>query len=116
MVLDVELQLAQLFDHFFPATLLAFYAVPAQLRLWVLVTASLIFYGVSGPEVLLAFVIAILWSYSTAFLFGKWPKPLALAVAISVPVFFLIMFKYLGFILNTVHAGQPARGLFLDLL
>jgi len=32
-----------------------------RLRLWVLVAASFVFYGVSGLEVLLAFVIAILW-------------------------------------------------------
>ena len=31
---------------FLPATFLAFYAVPMRLRLWVLVGASLVFYGV----------------------------------------------------------------------
>ena len=55
-----------------------------RLRLWVLVAASFVFYGVSGLEVLLAFVIAILWGYTTALLFARWPSALAIAVAVSV--------------------------------
>ena len=42
---------------FLPVTFFSFYAVPMQLRLWVLVVASLVFYGVSGLEVLLAFLV-----------------------------------------------------------
>ncbi len=94
---------------FLPATFIAFYTVPVWMRLWVLVGASLLFYGVSGLEVLLAFVVAILWGYGTAFLFAKWPRHLAIVVAISVPAFFLIMFKYLGFILNIAQAGPEMR-------
>ena len=59
---------------FLPITVVAFYAVQMRWRLWVLVTASLIFYGVSGFAVLLAFLIAIFWGYWTAFLLVKWPK------------------------------------------
>jgi len=92
-----------------PITLVAFYVVPMRLRLWVLVAASFVFYGVSGPEVLVAFLIAILWGYGTAFLFGRWPRAVAIAVAISVPALFLIMFKYLGFILDTVRAQPEIR-------
>jgi alginate O-acetyltransferase complex protein AlgI len=94
---------------FLPIALLAFYAVPMGLRLWTLVVASLIFYGVSGTEVLLAFVLAIAWSYATAFTLHHWPKPLALLVAISVPAFILVMFKYLGFVLDIAQAGADAR-------
>jgi alginate O-acetyltransferase complex protein AlgI len=97
---------------FLPATLLVFYAVPRHLRLWVLVGASLVFYGVSGPEVLLAFVIAIAWGYATAFLLQRWPKALALVMAVSVPAFTLVMFKYLGFILDSVQAGPDMRAHF----
>ena len=78
------------------------------MRLWVLAGASLFFYGVSGQEVLAAFIIAILWGYSTAFLFGKYPKSLAMLLP-SRGRFFLIMFKYLGFILSTVHVGPQTR-------
>lgn len=94
---------------FLPATLMAFYAVPMRLRLWVLVGASLLFYGVSGIEVLAAFLIAIAWGYGTAFLFAKWPKPAAVVLAVSVPLFILIMFKYLNFILNNVHASPATK-------
>jgi alginate O-acetyltransferase complex protein AlgI len=94
---------------FLPVTFFSFYAVPVQLRLWVLVVASLIFYGVTGLEVLLAFLVAIFWGYGTAFLFGKIPKRLALVVAIIVPGLTLLMFKYLNFILDSVHAGPHVR-------
>jgi len=87
-----------------------------RLRLWILVVASFMFYGVSGPEVLLAFVIAILWGYVTALLFARWPRAwpraLAIAVAVSVPALFLILFKYLTFIMDTVRAGPETRGHF----
>jgi alginate O-acetyltransferase complex protein AlgI len=97
---------------FLPITFATFYLVPLSWRLWVLSISSLIFYGVSGLEVLAAFIIAILWGYATAFLFGRWPRWLALIIAISVPMFFLIMFKYLNFILGTVQAGEQTRNYF----
>jgi alginate O-acetyltransferase complex protein AlgI len=101
---------------FLPATLIAFYAAPQSLRLWVLVGASLLFYGVSGTEVLVAFIVAIAWSYATAFLFARWrhpwARPLALLAAISVPAFMLVTFKYLGFILGSIQAGPETRAQF----
>jgi len=96
---------------FLPLTLLAFYAAPARARLWVLVLASLIFYGVSGPIVLLAFLFAIAWGFATAFLFGRLPRLAATLIAISGPLFFLVMFKYLDFILESVNAGDATRSL-----
>ena len=92
--------------------MLAFYAAPMRLRLPVLAGSSLIFYGVSGFEVLLAFLIAIAWSYGTAFLLARRPKALALVLAISFPLFILVMFKYLNFILDTARAGRDTRDLF----
>ena len=94
---------------FLPATLLAFYAAPMRLRLWVIAGASLFFYGVSGLEVLAALLIAIAWSFCAAFLLEKWSKASAIVLAISLPLFILIMFKYLNFILNTVQAGPETR-------
>ena len=94
---------------FLPVTFFSFYAVPMQLRLWVLVVASLVFYGVSGLEVLIAFLVAIFWGYGTAFLFGKMPRRLAIVVAILVPGLILVMFKYTNFILDSVRAGSQVR-------
>ena len=94
---------------FLPITFVAFYAAPMRLRLWVLVGASFVFYGVSGLVVLFAFVIAILWGYGTAFLFARWPRPLAIVVAVALPALFLIMFKYLNFIMDSVQAGPQMR-------
>jgi alginate O-acetyltransferase complex protein AlgI len=94
---------------FLPITFVAFYAVPMRLRLWVLVVASFVFYGVSGLEVLLAFVIAILWGYGTARLLARWPRALGIVIAVSVPALFLIMFKYLTFIMDTVRAPPETR-------
>jgi alginate O-acetyltransferase complex protein AlgI len=94
---------------FLPATLFAFYAAPMRLRLWLIAGTSLIFYAVSGLEVLVAFLIAIAWSFCTALLLEKWSKASAIVLAISLPLFILIMFKYLNFILNTVQAGPETR-------
>lgn len=94
---------------FLPITAIAFYLVPMRLRLWVLVVASLIFYGVSGLEVLLAFLVAIFWGYVTAFLFAKIPRRLAIFVAVIVPALILVLFKYTNFILDTVRADQQIR-------
>src|SRR5262245_8509045 len=79
------------------------------LRLWVIAGSSLVFYGLSGLEVLIAFLIAIGWTYCTAFLLEKKPKALSIVLAISLPLFILVMFKYLNFILNTVQAGPETR-------
>jgi alginate O-acetyltransferase complex protein AlgI len=97
---------------FLPLTVIAFYAGPVRSRLWVLTVSSLIFYGVAGLEILLAFAIAIMWGFGTAHLCTRWPKPLAVLVAISVPALFLILFKYLNFILDTVQAGPQLRDQF----
>lgn len=97
---------------FLPLTLAAFYVVPVRARLWVLTTASLIFYGVAGLDILIAFAIAIVWGYGTAHLCVRWPKPIAIVVAISVPALFLVLFKYLGFVLDTVQAGADLRSRF----
>jgi alginate O-acetyltransferase complex protein AlgI len=94
---------------FLPVTFVAFYVVPMRLRLGVLVGASLTFYGISGFEVLLAFLIAIMWSYCTAFLLSKWQSRWTILLAVSVPAMMLIMFKYLAFILDIVHAGPQTR-------
>jgi alginate O-acetyltransferase complex protein AlgI len=89
--------------------MLAFYSAPMRLRLWVIVGSSLLFYGASGWAVLLAFLIAIFWSYCTAFIFCRWSNAPAIVLAISLPLFVLIMFKYLNFILNTVQAAPETR-------
>jgi alginate O-acetyltransferase complex protein AlgI len=94
---------------FLPTVFLLFYAVPMRLRLWILVIASLLFYGISGIEVLVAFVIAIVWSYMAAFLIGKRRKLLQTIVAISVPCLFLFLFKYLNFFLTIVHIQPPPQ-------
>jgi len=94
---------------FLPATLLAFYSAPRGLRLWVIAGSSLVFYGLSGLEVLIAFLIAIGWTYCAAFLVEKRAKAPTIVLAISLPLFVLVMFKYLNFILNTVQAGPDTR-------
>ena len=97
---------------FLPVTFIAFYTVPIRLRMFTLAAASLIFYGVSGLIVLIAFILSIFWAYFTAFLIGRWSKLAAVLIAISVPSFFLIMFKYLELILNTMHATPETRAYF----
>jgi alginate O-acetyltransferase complex protein AlgI len=97
---------------FLPLTLVAFYAAPTRWRLPVLAAASIIFYGASGLWVLAAFLVAIGWVYVVAVMGKDWPRLWLIAVAIPVPAFFLVMFKYLNFILNSFQAGPDTRSFF----
>ncbi len=97
---------------FLPMTFISFYAAPMRLRLPVLTAASLVFYGVSGLWVLGAFAVAIVWVYAIVIICKNRLKPLAIVIAVLVPAFFLIMFKYLTFLLNSFQAGPDARSFF----
>jgi alginate O-acetyltransferase complex protein AlgI len=97
---------------FLPLTFISFHVVPMRWRLPVLAAASIIFYGVSGLWVLGAFLVAIGWVYAVAIVLKDRPKPWLIVVAISVPASFLVMFKYLNFILDSFQAGPETRGFF----
>ncbi len=95
---------------FLPLTLLAFYTVGPRYRLWVLAIASTIFYGVSGWAPLAGMVFCIAWAYLTSFVVARNPHSrLVLVVAIGPPLLGLFLFKYLGFTLDSIGAGEATR-------
>ncbi len=97
---------------FFPATLLIFYLVPMRLRLTVLFTASLVFYGSSGLVPLCLLMATIAWGYLLSN-HARWlPKNLFITACVSFPLLALWLFKYLGFSFDLVQAGEGARDLF----
>lgn len=89
---------------FLPATLAAFFLAPRAWRLDVLLLASLVFYGVSGLEHLLALVAGMAWTYALsrgpAFAGSRW----RLALAISGPLAALAWYKYARFLAANVGA------------
>jgi alginate O-acetyltransferase complex protein AlgI len=93
---------------FLPLTLILFYSVPHKLKLYVLFAASLIFYASSGLVPFYFMVAGILWIYVFARL-GPLHDRMAIVLGVSFPLFTLIMFRYLGFILDTLRAPDPLR-------
>ncbi len=101
---------------FLPAVLAVFYLVPAKLRLAVIVAASLFFYGLSGIVPLEFMVMSVAWGYGTGFVLARVGGRAALAAAISFPLIVLYFFKYLGFTLASVGAGDGTYSLFGPIL
>lgn len=94
---------------FFPATLLGyFFIVPRMWRSHFLVAVSFVFYALSGVGYLLILIADIAWVFtitrSLSYPGSRW----RLTFAISVPLFALIYFKYLAFILMDA-LGIPAN-------
>ncbi len=101
---------------FLPVTLIVFYVVPVRFRLGVLFLASLVFYGASGLIPLFLLISTIAWGYVLANLSTKLSKPVLLISSISFPLIVLWLFKYLGFSLDLVGAGQDTREHFSSFL
>jgi alginate O-acetyltransferase complex protein AlgI len=86
---------------FLPVTLGIFLISPGRFRAWLLLAASLFFYGWSGPGVLPVLCASILVNYVLGRALGKHPGEagrkglLAFGVAANLAV--LVFFKYLGF-------------------
>lgn len=99
-----------------PATLLAFYAVGPRWRIYVLLVASLIFYGWSGLLHLTFMLIGICWGFGTAFLVERYHDRKTLILSIALPLFILFIAKYLNFTLDTFSVGPDLRDRLLSVL
>lgn len=97
---------------FLPITLLVFHSVPRQMRLHVLVAASLIFYASSGLVPALFMVLCIIWAFLTAFVIARYPGWPSTLLAISLPLWVIFMFRYLDFTLTNVGASVESRDSF----
>ena len=94
---------------FIPIVLLLFHSVPIVLRVPVLMIASLAFYGASGGIALVAMLFTVLWVYCSAFWLVRWPSAWLTLLAVAPPLLVLYLFKYLGFSLDAVGAGDDTR-------
>jgi alginate O-acetyltransferase complex protein AlgI len=72
------------------------------IRIYILICASLIFYGISGLEHAIVLVVDIIWVYALTrsnYIIGN---RVLLAIAVIPPALALFYYKYLGFFLNDV--------------
>lgn len=92
------------FFLFLLAVLLLYYILPVNLRKYLLIFASLFFYGVSGPEYLFLVLFVILFNYFVAAGIDKSPGKKARSVylyaSLAVNIGILVFYKYLSFILG----------------
>jgi len=95
---------------FLPAALIAFSAPRCEAaRPYVLIAASLIFYGYSGIEHALVLVCGILWVYCVSSPTTAVGSRARLVAAIVPPLLALFYYKYLGFFIREV-IGIKAAG------
>ena len=100
---------------FLPAVLCIYYLLPRQCRNGFLLLADLIFYGFGEP----AFILLMLISITINFAGGLWiaysrtarGKKLSLAVALCLNLLLLGIFKYAGFISDTLRLLPAFAGL-----
>jgi alginate O-acetyltransferase complex protein AlgI len=96
---------------FLPALLIVFFLLSVnRFRIWILIGASFLFYGLSGIEHALILFLQILW----VFAFIRWDKflgnRLALFLAIIFPILSLVYYKYMGFIISNLLPFYEENG------
>jgi alginate O-acetyltransferase complex protein AlgI len=102
---------------YLPIVLLAFYLAPMRLRLPLLAVASMVFYGFSGTPQLVAMLIAITWGLIAGLVLARIGRSgWRTALAVSVPLLILYLFKYLDFTLTSIDASEEVRSHFSTVL
>ena len=101
---------------FLPVVLVAFYVVPRQLRLVVLLLGSLFFYGMSGDMAVSLLMVAVVWAAIMAFALQRSKNLALLWLVILMPLGVLFLFKYLGFALSIVDPDGSSRDTFSFIL
>jgi alginate O-acetyltransferase complex protein AlgI len=104
-----------LFNHaaflflFLPLTVVVFFSAPRRTRVWVLIFASMIFYGQSGIDHLAVMVggVVIVYLSTARSFFGR--SRIALTVAVAAPLLALAYYKYSGFVVSNVYAVADGR-------
>ena len=95
---------------FLPLVLIAFYFPQFhRIRIYMLVSASLIFYGISGLEHALCLAASIIWVFMAA----RSPRIVGnkrrLALAILMPALALFYYKYFGFFVSSVSGEEMTK-------
>jgi len=97
---------------FFPFTLLCYFLLPHRLRNYLLLVASLFFYGWGEPKFVFVMVSSIVINYLLALLVARFPhqslsRKLTLALAVVLNLGLLFVFKYLNFLTYNLRAVFP---------
>jgi len=109
-----------IFAPFLVFVLAAFALLRGMARVWLLIAASMLFYGVSGIEHLAVLAASIGWVWCLTRSAAWARQPAVLALAVAGPMAALVWYKYAGFLWAMVapgHAGgRETFSLFSDVL
>ncbi|MEP4378210.1 MAG: MBOAT family O-acyltransferase [Alphaproteobacteria bacterium] len=90
------------FVFFLAAVVALFFALPRSARVYVLLGASWLFYGLSGVDHLAVLVGGVVWVYLLTRSDELRDRPWQLALAIAGPVAALFYYKYADFVIGSV--------------
>jgi len=100
---------------FLPATLAVYYILPRHCRNFFLLVANLVFYGFGEPAFVILMVISIFLNYTGGLMIARVRtdsrKKLTLALTLGINLLLLGIFKYAGFIADTLRLIPPLSGL-----
>jgi len=97
---------------FLPTATLLFYVLPLWLRLTSIGAASVVFYGMTGPIPLIAFVLTTIWAFLFGLIVDQIKRNWVLWIGIGTPLLVLFLFKYLNFFFDFIGATTETRNLF----
>ena len=101
------------FFWFLTAVLLLVLVLPRFMTMWILLAASYVFYGWSGPWFVLILLASSTVDYTLARAFGAKPRFWKLGIVVSAIVNFSLLgfFKYSGFAFNNINSALVTAGL-----
>ena len=105
---------------FMPLVMSIYLLAKKEIRNYVLLAASIIFYAWGEPRYLAIMIMTIFVTYAGARLVGHYTEPgkrkAALAVTILIDLGFLIYFKYFNFIVDNINAALQLNLDFIDVI
>lgn len=98
---------------FLPAVLILYYLLPARFRCAFLLLADLVFYGFGEPAFVLLMLLSIVINYigGRCIAFAGRARKTALAASLLLDLLLLGIFKYAGFLCDTLRLLPPLAGL-----
>ncbi len=91
--------------YFLPIVLLLYYAVPKQLKNFILLFASFVFYAWGEPKYVFLMLISVGIGYAAGLLMDVLPKKAVLIVSVALCLGFLVYFKYTNFFITNINAA-----------
>lgn len=103
---------------FLPLVCLFYILAKPEIRNYLLLAASILFYAWGEPRYLAIMILTVLINYWGAILLDKFPTKtkLILALTIIADLSFLIYFKYFNFIIDNINSGLGTDLRFLDII